>query len=258
MKDSTPDCPPFTRLQLDRLEELKAEIEKRDTLSALDPEVPKINKRIDELSVKVSRFALKNIPKESRRPGEFIIELPTYGGRLLAGKHRLEIKPGFAIFHPDTPLWAKNHFIEWIREHRAGFRRYDGREVLRETGIIGVKIGMKSPIDFEDIKRWELIKERVLELRGVQKEESEDDDSDLIPAISPALAIESSPYPLGELEEDCRIKQELLLKCSRKPARRRKENEPGKIMLLGIWSLIRWWKRNCGPEKLLVKPLKNF
>jgi hypothetical protein len=174
MKNPPPDFPPFTQRQLDLLEELRAEIEKLTALSALDPEVPKINKRIDELSVKALRFALKNLPKESRRPG-FVLEVPTFGGRLLfTGEY--EIKPGFGDFHQDLPPWAKNHFIEWIRYHRAGFRRYDGREVLRETGIVGIETGMKPPISLEDIERWELIKKRVLELRGVEQEGKQDND----------------------------------------------------------------------------------
>lgn len=170
MINSTPDFPPFTPRQLARLEELKAEIEKRDALLALDPGMPKINERIDELSVKVLRFASKNIPKNSRRPGEFSIEVPTYGGRLLPGEHRLEIKPGFCVFHPDLPPWAGNHFIRWSLEHRALFRRWDGREVLRETGIVGIETGIKRHENFEDIERREHIKRRVLELRGVAEE----------------------------------------------------------------------------------------
>jgi hypothetical protein len=175
MKTPTLDFPPLTPRQLDLLEELKAEIEKLATLSALDHEVPKINKKIDELSVKALRFALKNLPKESRRPG-FVLEVPTLGGRLLfTGEY--ELRPGFANFHPDLPPWAKNHFVNWIREQRAGLRRYDAREVLRETGIVGIETGMPGPpIGLEDIERWELIKQRVLELRGVKKEESQDDD----------------------------------------------------------------------------------
>ncbi len=43
MENPTPDFPPFTPRQLEILEELKAEIEKLTDLSALDPEVPKIN-----------------------------------------------------------------------------------------------------------------------------------------------------------------------------------------------------------------------
>ncbi|MFI5329903.1 MAG: hypothetical protein ACHQ2F_02530 [Desulfobaccales bacterium] len=179
MIDYTPDFPPFTKRKSDLIEELKAEIEKRDAHSALDPEMPNINKRIDDLSIKVGRFALKNIPKEIRHPGKIFMVVPTYGNRLLPGEHILEMKPGFAIFHPDLPPWAKDHLIKWIREHRAGIWRYDGREVLRETGIVGIETGMPGPpIDIEDIRRWELIKQRVLELRGVKQEESQDDDLD--------------------------------------------------------------------------------
>lgn len=177
MKNSNPDFPPFIKRQKDLLEELKAEIEKLNR--ALDPEVFQIQKRIDDLSIRVLRLALKNLPKESRRSGEFIIEVPTCGGRLLPGEHRLEIKPGFGIFHPDLPSWAKNHFIKWIREHRAGLWRYNGHGVLRETGIVGIETGMPGPpIELEDIEREledvecrEIIKQRVLEIRGVQREE---------------------------------------------------------------------------------------
>jgi hypothetical protein len=158
---------PFTRLQLDRLGELKAELEKRDALSALDPEMPKINLRVDELSVIIARFGIKNLPKESRRPGEILFVFNSTG-------EYAEIKPGFGVFHPDLPSWAKEHLIKWIREHRAGFWRPDGRDVLRETGIVGIETGMKAPIDWDDIverkivaAHWELIKHRVIELRDV-------------------------------------------------------------------------------------------
>jgi sirohydrochlorin ferrochelatase len=88
---------------------------------------------------------------------------------------------------------------------------------LRETGIVGIETGMPGPpMELEDIERElednecrELIKQRVLEIRGVQREEYEDDDSDLNPAVSPAFPIESKslhgqapPYTLAELEQE--------------------------------------------------------
>jgi len=174
LKNSKLDFPPLTEKHQELLKELKAEIENLANLSALDPEIPKIRKSIDDLSVKVLRqFALKNLPKKSRRTG-FYLEVPTYGGRLLFnGKY--EIKLGFGSFHPDLPLWAKDYFINWIRMHRSGLWRYDGREILRETGIVGIETGMKgAPMPFEEIERWEHIKRRVLEIRGVKEEETQD------------------------------------------------------------------------------------
>lgn len=167
MKYSTPNFSPFTKRQLDRIEELKAEIEKRNRLSALDPEMPKINRKIDDLSGKVLRFTMENLPKESRRPGEFIIEVSTSGGRLHPNKQCLDIKPGFGVFRPDLPPWVKNHLVEWIQ--MLILRRADARDVLRETGIVGIETGVKLPEDFAEIERWELIKRRVLELRGVEE-----------------------------------------------------------------------------------------
>jgi len=217
LKDSSLDFPSFTKRQLDLLDNLKAEIEKLKRLSALDPEVPKIRESIDELSVKVLRFALRQVPAESRRPG-FFLEVPTRGGRLpLSGEYEIPTSPGFGEFHPDLPFWAKDHFVKWIRIQRAGLRRQDAHEVLRETGIVGIETGMPGPpMELEDIERElednecrELIKQRVLEIRGVQREEYEDDDSDLNPAVSPAFPIESKslhgqapPYTLAELEQE--------------------------------------------------------
>lgn len=173
MKNSNPDFPPLTQRHWELLEELKTEIENLANLSALDPEIPKIRKRIDELSVKVLRFVLKPLPAEFRRPG-FLLEAHYRGGRLWYVNK--EIKPGFGSFHSDLPTWAKDHLVEWIRMLRAGLIRYDAREVLRETGIVGIETGMPGPpIALEEIERWEHIKRRVLEIRGVKGEESQDD-----------------------------------------------------------------------------------
>ncbi|MBM4276200.1 MAG: hypothetical protein FJ134_17365 [Deltaproteobacteria bacterium] len=89
MKNPTLDFPPFNPRQLDLLEELREEI---INLEAFPPGAPKtgiqipefyeIQKRIDELSVKALRFALKPRSAESRRPG-FVLEVPSCGGRLL-------------------------------------------------------------------------------------------------------------------------------------------------------------------------------
>jgi hypothetical protein len=211
MKNPTTDCPPFTKRQLDQLEDLKAEIEKRDSLSASDPEFPKIikriDKRIDDLSVKALRFGLlKNLPAESRRPG-FFLEIPTHGGRLpRSGEYEIPTLPGFGEFHPDLPFWAKEHFVKWIRQLRSGLRRYDAHDVLPETGIVGIETGMPGPpIELEDIEHWELIKRRVLELRGVPKAENEDDDSGLIPAVpieSKPPQGQAPPYTLTELQQE--------------------------------------------------------
>ncbi len=185
MKDSTPDFPPFDKRQLDRLEELKAEIEGRDAFSALDPEMPKINERIKDLSVIVARFALKNIPKESRRPGKFITEVATYGGRLFPGEHwhnaYLEVKPGFAIFHPELPPWAKKYFVKWIQECRAGVWGPDDREVLRKTGIVGIETGMKRPVDMTFLRR-------VLELRDYKgKDDPDKEDNHMSDSVGEDL-----------------------------------------------------------------------
>lgn len=230
MKNSSPDFPPFTKRQLDLLEEIKVENSKLSTPSSLYPEVIKIRKRIDELSIKALRFAFKNYPAESRRPG-FFLEVPSSGGRLLLnGEYK--ISPGFGDFHPDLLPWAEDHFIEWIRMHRSGILRYDSRDVLRETGIVGIETGMKPPIKLEDIERRELIKQRVLEIRGVRKEENEDDDSDLIPAVNLASPIEhkspqgqTPPYTLDELQNELqnrtKVTPAMLKKARTKQERKR-------------------------------------
>jgi len=176
MKAPTPDFPPFTERQRELLQELKSEINNLKALSPLDSKTGflKIRKRIDELSVKVLRFALKPLPAESRLPG-FYLEAHYHKGRLMYVDE--EIKMGFGSFHPDLPTWAKDHFISWIQYHRAGLLRHDGRAVLREAGIVGIETGMPGPpIDLEEIERWALIKRRVLEIRGVELEVNDNDD----------------------------------------------------------------------------------
>lgn len=156
MKVLTTDFPPFTERQQELLEELKAAVDLKNR-----------KKEIDDISVKVARFALKPLPKESRYNG-LVLEVPTCGGRLVSGE--CKIKLGFADFHPDLPLWAKNHFIKWVLSHRTGFSKSYSRMVLRETGLVGIETGMPGePEKLEDIERWELIKQKVLELRSVKE-----------------------------------------------------------------------------------------
>jgi hypothetical protein len=162
----TSDFPPLTPRQLELLEAIKAEKEELRSLPPWDPKtgtwVPEfyeIQEKIDGLSVKALASGLmKNRPAESRRPGKFIIEVPTCGGRLLLdGKYK--ISPGFSDLHPDLPSWAKDHFFEWIMMLRSGIRRPDGHRILRKTKIVGIETGMNRLKDMTFLKR-------VLELRG--------------------------------------------------------------------------------------------
>ncbi len=192
MENPTPDFLPLTPRQLELLEAIKAEKEKLKTLPPCDPKtwtwVPEfyeIHKRIDDLSVKALRSGLlRGFPADSRRPG-FRFVFDSHG-------EYAKVLPGFGDFHPDLPPWAVKHFFDWIQMLR--LRRHDARDILRETGIISIETGIKSPIDFEDIERWELIKHRVLELRGARDEE----DGDMISAI----ANDPPPDPSAEIHED--------------------------------------------------------
>lgn len=226
MENPTPDFLPLTPRQKKLLETIKALKEKQKTLPPCDPktllQVPEfyeIQEDINKLSVKALRSGLlRGRPTESRRPGFRLVFDST-------GEYA-ELLLGFGDFHPDLEPWALNHFIEWRRI--LPLQRHDARDILRETGIISIETGIKSPIDFEDIKRWEFIKHRVLELRGVE-EESEHDDNDLIPAMSPALAIESPPYTLDVLEEELqnrtRVTPEMLKKArTEKKGKRTRKN----------------------------------
>lgn len=171
MKTPTPDFPPLTTRTKELLEKIKALKEKQKTLPPSDPgtllqvlEFSKIQEEINEVSVKALRSGvLRGRPAESRRPG-FSLVFDSTG-------ENAEIRPNFGDFHPDLEPWALKHFIEWRR--KLPFQRYDARDILRETGIISIEVGIKSPRDFEDIKRWELIKRKVLELRGVEEENLE-------------------------------------------------------------------------------------
>lgn len=183
MENPTPDFPPLTPRQLELLKAIKTEKEKLKNLPPCDPktlmQVPEfyeIQERINDLSVKALRSGLlKGRPAESRRPGLLLVFDST-------GEYA-KILAGFGDFHPDLEPWALNHFIEWRRN--LPLQRYDARDILRETGIISIETGIKSPIDFEDIERRELIKRRVLELRGAK--DIEDEDDDMTPQMSPAV-----------------------------------------------------------------------
>jgi hypothetical protein len=157
----TPDFSPLTPRQLALLEEIKAEKEKLRNLPPGDPEtgtrVPDfygISNRIDDLSVKALRSGLlRGRPAESRRHG-FRLKLDSHG-------EYEDVLPGFGDFHPELPLWAVNHFVEWIQMLR--LRRHDARDFLRATKIVGIETGMKRPEDLTLLAR-------VLDLRGFEGE----------------------------------------------------------------------------------------
>lgn len=197
----TPDFPPLTPRQLTLLEKIKAEKEKLRTLPPWDPEtgtwVPefyRIQKRIDDLSVKALRSGLlRGLPAESRRPG-FRLVFDSHGecGRFL---------PGAGDFHPELPPWAENHFIEWIKIQRS--LRKEGRETLRETNIVGLESGIKRPKNISEVERWELIRKRVLDLRGAK--EKEDEDGNMSPQMNPPVANESTLNTMAEKIEKYRV-----------------------------------------------------
>jgi hypothetical protein len=202
MNNPTSGFPPLTRRQLDLLEAIKAEKEKLKTLAPRDlktgtraPELYKIQERIDDLSVKALRSGLlRGLPAESRLQGSRLVV------RALAdspGEYVVLVLPGSGDFHPELPQWAVNHFIEWIRLQTL---QKEGRETLRETGIVGLETGIKRPIDFSDIERWELIKLRVLELRGVKDE----DDDDMRAHLSHAELNEAPFQTVAEMLEEMR------------------------------------------------------
>jgi hypothetical protein len=181
MKNPTPDFPPFTRRQLDLLEEIKAAKEELRTLPSSDPKRRlKIQRKIDDLSVKALRSGmLKGRPAESRRPG-FCLVFDSHG-------KYAEVLPGFGDFHPDLPPWAKHHFIEWIRMLR--LQRHDARDILRKTKIVGIETGVRSPEDVTLFLRF-------LELREFKEEE------DLIVS---ALADASPLDPSVKVQKDTRL-----------------------------------------------------
>lgn len=201
MEDTYPDFPPLTARQRFLLDEIKSLKEELEALPPWDPKtgtwVPEfyeIQKKIDDLSVKALRSGLlRGLPAESRRPG-FLLVFDSTG-------EYAKVLPGAGDFHPELPPWAENHFVEWLQIQRL---RKEGRETLRETKVVGLETGMKRPKDFSEIECWELIRRRVLELRGTKDEENEvnevDDDDDM----SPAMANESPPYTLAEIQEELR------------------------------------------------------
>lgn len=142
--------PPLTRRQRKLLEDLRAAIEKLKTLPIENFTTwTKIRKTIDDLSVRVARFALKPLQAKTRQPG-FFLEAHRCGGRLSHVSQ--EIKPGFGVFHPEIPTWAKKYLVDWIQMLR--LQRADAREVLRETGVVSIETGLKRPGKFADIECW--------------------------------------------------------------------------------------------------------
>jgi hypothetical protein len=197
MKNPTPVSPPLTLRQLELLEAIKADKEKLRTLPPRDhetetwvPEFYEIQKRIDDLSVKALRSGvLRGRPAESRRPGFFLV--------FDSSGEYAKVLLGAGDFHPGLPLWAENHFVEWIQMQRL---REKGRETLRKTKIPGLETGMRCPKDMTLIMM-------VLELRGFEEEDS---------AISLAVANEPPPNSLTEmLEKSKRIVTDEMLENAR-------------------------------------------
>lgn len=250
MEDTHLDFPPLTsrqRLLLDKIKSLKEELE---ALPPWDPQtmtwVPEcyeIQKKIDGLSVKALRSGLlRGLPAESRRPG-FRFVFDSHG-------EYAKVLPGAGDFHPELPPWAENHFVEWVQLQSL---RKEGRETLRETKIVGLETGMKRPKDGSEIKRWELIRRSVLELRGAKDEENEDDDE-----MSPAIANESPPYTLAEIQEELRDRMRVtpeMLKnakqqykaCTEKKRKRTRKNSASWDMVID--KLVE--------EKLLTKKITH-
>ncbi len=112
-----------------------------------------------------------------------------------------EIKPGFGIFHPDLPPWAKDHLVEWMRMLK--LRRKDARDVLRETGIVGIETGIKPPEDYDEIERWELIRRRVLELRSAENEDYGDVEA-MTAHLGADAQNEIPPKTLAEMLDELR------------------------------------------------------
>ena len=138
MKNPTPDFPPLTLRQLELLEAIKADKEKLATLPPWDPEtgtwVPEsyeTQERIDELSVKALRSGLlRGLPAESRRPG-FLLVFDSTG-------EYAKVLPGAGDFHPELPIWAKDHLVEWIQQQRL---RKEGRKTCEKPISWALKPG---------------------------------------------------------------------------------------------------------------------
>jgi hypothetical protein len=176
MKNPTPDFPRLTKKQLALLEEIKAEKAKLRTLSPGDPkpgvgipELEEIHKEIDDLSVRALRSGLlRRVPAGSRSSGLFRL-LFDEGIKKEDGteEYMVLLLPSAGDFHPELPPWAVEHFLDWIQRQRL---QKEGREILRETKVVGLESGMKRTKDFSVIECWEIIKWRFLELRGVKDE----------------------------------------------------------------------------------------
>lgn len=202
MESSAPDFPPLTARQKFLLNEIKSLKGELEALPPWDPKtgtwVPefyKIRKEIDEYTVKLIRSGL------IKRGTDKLFYFPPEAFAWAKNK-RLDKPQIQHYYHPQLPSWAREYLEEWIPMRQL---REDGLATLRETGVVGLETGMKRPKDGSEIERWELIRRRVLELRGAKDEENEeDDDDDMSPYMSPPLANESPPYTLAEIQEELR------------------------------------------------------
>jgi hypothetical protein len=249
MEDTHPDFPPLTTRQKILLDEIKSLKEELEALPPWNPQtmtwVPEfyeIRKKIDEYTVKLIRSGV------IKRGTDKLFYFPPEAFAW-AKKKRLDKPQIQHYYHPQLPSWAREYLEEWIPMRQL---REDGPATLRETGVVGLETGMKRPKNGSEIKRWELIRRRVFELRGAKYEENEVDDGDGDGDMSPAMANEPPPYTLAEIIEGLRDEMIKNAKpqykaCKKKKRKRTRKNSASWDMVID--KLVE--------EKLLTKKITH-
>jgi hypothetical protein len=168
MKDTVSDPPPLSPHQDELLEGIKYCIEQiQIELQRLptSPQLLRLRRDIDNLTVKAIRSLLWRVPGKKGFPGLSlrVIKDIESGGE---DDYQFLLEPGDDIkYHPRLPLWALHHFCNWIMDKRF-LPSNDDINLLAKCKM-GLETGLKLPLDYD-------LLERVLRFRGFDMHSEKD------------------------------------------------------------------------------------
>lgn len=190
MKDALPDFFPFTptltsaqTYLLEEIEYCKAELQKEIRLLPTPPDnlslkefvdyrkgpeffrLHKLNRDIDEITVKAIRSLFRRIPGKRGFPGISLKVIKNNESGRKDG-YQILLVPGLGIkYHPKLPLWALQHFCEWIQDKR--FLHSDDDYYLLADCKMGLETELQEPLDYD-------LLDRVLRARGFDMHSEKD------------------------------------------------------------------------------------